>query len=996
MGAATQQTVHTTISRWTQPRRLQSAVAGRLLAAAVLVAAAGGQATAAETVLVAAGTSMTYRANASNPGIGITWTAEAFTPSGWSAGSYGVGYETSPPGATSLVPTTVASTSASVYTRATFSIADVSMVNNLFLGADYDDGYIAWINGVEVFRSTQMPAGTPAWNTPAALHESSNAASPNYGTLQNITAAALSALHNGTNVLAVGVWNATLPSSDLVLVPRLSMNVDASVSRGPYLQLGTPDSVTVRWRTTLSTDSCVRYGPSPGGLTESACLGASTTEHIVNVTGLDPDTTYFYSVGTSASALAGNTADHYFTTSPEIGTAKPTRVWVLGDSGTADTNAQDVRDAYLAFTGSTTTDLWLMLGDNAYSTGTDTQFQNAVFNMYPTMLRNSVLWPTLGNHDGMSADSATQTGPYYNNFTLPTAAQAGGVPSGTEAYYSFDYGDIHFICLDSYETSRSAAGAMMTWLEADLADTTAEWIVAFFHHPPYSRGSHDSDVDIEMVDMREVAVPLLEEGGVDLVLTGHSHSYERSFLIDGHYEDSPTFTAAMQEDGGSGRIDDTGAYEKPGGGPAPREGAVYVVAGSSGQVSAAPLDHPAMYISFAELGSLVLDFDGNQLDVQFIDENAVVQDYFTILKTPPPSVCGNGVPEAGEQCDDGNASNTDACLGTCVTATCGDGFVRAGFEQCDDGNPDNGDGCSTSCILASCGDGVVQVGVEECDDGNADNTDDCLDVCQDASCGDSFVHAGVEECDDADADNTDACLDTCQAASCGDGHVQAGIEECEDGNADSTDACTNLCTNAVCGDGFVRAGVEECDDGNASSGDGCSPGCLTDCATLPRLDCRSAGVSILKVVYGSNPDRNSVKWKWRRGAAVTVAELGDPTVDADYNLCFYPNSPGAGTLGAQTILPAGAPWESRDEKGYAYRDSLASNGGVRDLKIVTAAAGRSQVALKALGASLPSGLLPATSYTVQLVGADMGGCWTSSFATGVATTTSFKGKTKIP
>src|SRR5216117_1053841 len=117
----------------------------------------------------------------------------------------------------------------------------------------------------------------------------------------------------------------------------------------------------------------------------------------------------------------------------------------------ASTNQAAVRDAYLAFTGSRHTDLWLMLGDNAYPDGTDAQYQAAVFDMYPALLHNSPVWPTLGNHDGQSADSATQSGPYYDIFTLPTQAEAGGVASGTEAYYSFDYGNMHFVVLDSFD-----------------------------------------------------------------------------------------------------------------------------------------------------------------------------------------------------------------------------------------------------------------------------------------------------------------------------------------------------------------------------------------------------------------------------------------------------------------------------------------------------------------------------------------------------------------
>jgi len=805
---------------------------------------------AAETVLVQAGKTMSWRANGADPGLGMTWTAEAFVPSGWNSGSYGVGYETGT-GAAALLASTVPSTSNSVYTRTTFSIADVSTVSNLFLGADYDDGYVAWINGVEVFRSPQVPAGALAWNTQAVSHESSNAATPNYGTLQDVSTNGVPALHNGTNVLAIGVWNTTMPSSDLVLVPRLSLNVGDSVTRGPYLQNGRPGGVTVRWRTSIAGDGCVRYGTTAASLTTTVCSAASTTEHVVDVTGLAADTKYFYSVGTSTTTMAGNTTSHYFVTSPLAGTNKPTRVWVLGDSGTANANARAVRDAYLSFTGSTTTDLWLMLGDNAYSTGTDAEFQAAVFDTYPTMLRNSVLWPTLGNHDGMSADSATQTGPYYNIFSLPTAGQAGGVPSGTEAYYSFDYGDIHFICLDSYETDRSAAGAMMTWLQADLADTTAEWIIAFFHHPPYSRGSHNSDTSVELVDMRENAVPLLEEGGVDLVMAGHSHSYERSFLLDGHYETAATFTAAMKKDAGSGRVDGTGAYQKPGGGPAAREGAVYMVAGSSGQVNSATLNHPAMYISMARLGSVVLDIDGNRLDAQFLDETGTRRDYFTVVKSAGPAACGNGIVEAGEQCDDGNAVNTDACRNGCILPLCGDGIVDSG-EQCDDGNAVNADACRNGCTLPFCGDGLVDSG-ESCDGANLGGAD----------CGGC---AGTVACTPSCALNTSGCTngicsttETCAscAADCTAGGATCGNGICEAGGGENCLTCAadcngrqggkpngRFCCGAAGGIGNVGCSASQCGSCTTTTastccGDGTCAGtenstsCSRDCGVAP-------------------------------------------------------------------------------------------------------------------------------------------------------------------
>ena len=275
-----------------------------------------------------------------------------------------------------------------------------------------------------------------------------------------------------------------------------------------------------------------------------------------------------------------------------------------------------------------------MLGDNAYRDGTDAEYQSAVFEIYPQVLPRTVLWPTLGNHDGHAADSTTESGPYYDIFSLPRNGEAGGVPSGTEAYYSFDYGNIHFIVLDSYETDRSPDGAMMTWLEADLAANDKEWVIAFWHNPPYSKGTSDSDTEERQIEMRQNAVPLLERYGVDLVLAADSHSYERSHLIDGHYGLSETFTDAMKKSPGDGSATGDGAYQKPETVGAPHAGAVYVVAGTAGKRKSGPFGHPAMVVSMATFGSVVLDVNGNRLDAVFLDGGGDIRDDFTILKVP--------------------------------------------------------------------------------------------------------------------------------------------------------------------------------------------------------------------------------------------------------------------------------------------------------------------------------------------------------------------------
>jgi cysteine-rich repeat protein len=158
----------------------------------------------------------------------------------------------------------------------------------------------------------------------------------------------------------------------------------------------------------------------------------------------------------------------------------------------------------------------------------------------------------------------------------------------------------------------------------------------------------------------------------------------------------------------------------------------------------------------------------------------------------PPGDCGNGHVDGAEECDDGNADDTDDCTTTCKIPRCGDGFVQSG-EECDDGNFDDGDACVAGCVNAGCGDGLLHKGVEDCDDGNQDNGDSCSSDCKAGQgCGNGTVEP-PEECDDGNSSNADACLTSCLKATCGDGYAQIGAEECDDGNADDGDFCTNAC-----------------------------------------------------------------------------------------------------------------------------------------------------------------------------------------------------------
>jgi cysteine-rich repeat protein len=190
-----------------------------------------------------------------------------------------------------------------------------------------------------------------------------------------------------------------------------------------------------------------------------------------------------------------------------------------------------------------------------------------------------------------------------------------------------------------------------------------------------------------------------------------------------------------------------------------------------------------------------------------------------------PAACGNGCPDAGETCDDGNTTNNDGCSATCQTERCGDG-VKQTSEQCDDGNTTSGDGCSATCTLEpKCGNGSIEAG-EQCDDSNTANNDGCSATCRTERCGDGIKQTN-EQCDDSNTSSGDGCSATCTLEpKCGNGTIEAG-ETCDDGNTANNDGCSATCQAERCGDGIKQAS-EQCDDGNTTSGDGCSATCTTE------------------------------------------------------------------------------------------------------------------------------------------------------------------------
>lgn len=428
-----------------------------------------------------------------------------------------------------------------------------------------------------------------------------------------------------------------------------------SVTRGPYLQQATPTSIIIRWKTSTATSSKVSYGTSLASLSSILTSTVLTTEHEIKIIGLNPYTKYFYMIGNATNTLVAASNDLFFRTAPNYGQSGNYRFWVVGDAGTGGNSQRATKTSFLNYTSSKPVDGWIWLGDNAYEFGFDSEYQANVFsnNTFEEPLKNIVVWPAIGNHDYNQNIPFSPPPAYFDIFTLPTNGECGGVASGTEKYYSYNYGNIHFIALDSYGTSRSSSGAMATWLQNDLNANTLPWVIAYWHHPPYTKGSHNSDnsnfLDGELVDMRQNILPLLEDKGVDLVLNGHSHVYERSYLLDGHYGYSSSLTSSMIKDNTSGKYPTDCAYHKKTQSSNSHKGTVYVVCGCSGKNDSSPSSgwpHPAMYSYTNTLyGSMSIDIKDNKLEGKFITSTGTIFDSFTIIKNAGGSktytVCPN-------------------------------------------------------------------------------------------------------------------------------------------------------------------------------------------------------------------------------------------------------------------------------------------------------------------------------------------------------------------
>jgi hypothetical protein len=282
------------------------------------------------------------------------------------------------------------------------------------------------------------------------------------------------------------------------------------LQRAPYLQQVTGQSAIVGWVTSQPERAMVELGPVGGQVAKTAASvdtvqvrTAGEHQMWTAVEALQPGTIYCYSLADARGEITSPTG---FRSAPAADSPEPVRFLAFGDSGsgTSDQYALAQQMYTVPF------DMMLHTGDIAYDNGSISQYEDNVFGVYADFFRNIPFFPSAGNHDYQTLQGA----PFRDVFNLP----------GQEKWYSYDYGRVHFAALDT----ESSYAEQARWLDEDLAATTLPWKIVYMHRPPYSSGNHGSDTSL-----RAALAPILERHGVQLVLAGHDHDYERTKSING-------------------------------------------------------------------------------------------------------------------------------------------------------------------------------------------------------------------------------------------------------------------------------------------------------------------------------------------------------------------------------------------------------------------------------------------------------------------------------
>lgn len=288
--------------------------------------------------------------------------------------------------------------------------------------------------------------------------------------------------------------------------------------RAPYLQSLTKDSVIIVSQT--EEKSVAQLVFSQGIDDQLMHETEASHDHVFHIDRLTPNTEYAYRLNHGN----GRSFEASFKTLPEPGTA--VTIAAFGDCGyyhpPGDEHAiEDQKRIAVLLEGITPKiPLILQTGDLVTSATMFNYVQYACFDIYEDLLSRCCMYPVLGNHDFF-----IYIEPWLTIFHTPANNQ-----ECDERYYSFDVGDAHIACVDSFSLNERQC----SWLMDDLSKTNQIWKIISLHKPPYGTVRHYGDDDVQ-----KMVMPIADAFHVDMVLTGHNHVYERFYpLYDNKVRDS--------------------------------------------------------------------------------------------------------------------------------------------------------------------------------------------------------------------------------------------------------------------------------------------------------------------------------------------------------------------------------------------------------------------------------------------------------------------------
>jgi acid phosphatase type 7 len=331
----------------------------------------------------------------------------------------------------------------------------------------------------------------------------------------------------------------------------------ATVLRQPYLQNVQANRASVLWTTQEAGSGAVtaiaRNGSSfiAPAIMQSfqpsdTQLPSAFYQYQADIMGLQPGTEYSYSIAVDGQNLVSDASQFRFRTAP----ADEFSFLALGDSGTDSPEQQALVQLMAA---EPDISMVVHVGDLAYPDGTFEQFEDAYFGVDFSLMRRLPFFSTPGNHEYNTNSAA----PYLAGVAAPES----GVPAvDLGRYYSFDWGHAHFVSVDSNLLATSRASAMLAWLDADLAATQQHWRIVFLHHTPYPTGFHLGDPVCAAV--QRLVNPIVERHGVQLLLAGHEHGYERTYPLSGGQpvSSSSPSTTYVVTGGGGGALESVGSF----------------------------------------------------------------------------------------------------------------------------------------------------------------------------------------------------------------------------------------------------------------------------------------------------------------------------------------------------------------------------------------------------------------------------------------------------